>query len=77
MRDDQRKRILVTRTDVDEVNVHPIDVGHELRQGIQLRFGLTPVVAAAPVPNQPLELGQLRTLRLIGDSLLVGPACRC
>jgi hypothetical protein len=36
VRDDHRKRIHVTRTDVDEVNVQPID-GGELRQSIQLR----------------------------------------
>src|SRR6266403_497458 len=74
VRDDHRKRILVTRTDVDEVNVQPIDVRHELRQGIQLRFRLVPVVAAPPVPNQLLQLRQLRTLRLIGDGFLIGPS---
>src|SRR5207249_11842958 len=42
--------------------------------GSQLRFRLTPVVAAPPVPNQLLQLRQLRTLRLIGDSFLIGPS---
>jgi hypothetical protein len=56
VRDYHRQRIFVTRTDVDEVNVQPIDVRRELRQGIQLRFYLAPVVAVAPVLNQPLQL---------------------
>ena len=60
--------------DVDEVNVDPVDRRHELRQGIELRLRLAPVVAAAPVPNQLLQLGQLRALRLIGDGFLVGPS---
>jgi hypothetical protein len=76
VRDDHRKRILVAGTDVNEVDVQPINVRRELRQGIQLCFHLTPVVAAPPVPNQLLQLGKLRTLRLIGDGFLIGPT-RC
>ena len=76
MRDDQRQRIRMLRADVDEVNVDAVDRRHELRQGIELRLRLAPVVAAAPVPNELLELRQLRALRLIGDGLLVGPARR-
>jgi hypothetical protein len=50
-----------------------IDLRHVLRQDIQLRFGLAPVVAAPPVLDQLLQLRQLRTLRLIGGGFLVGP----
>src|SRR4029453_19682831 len=70
MRDDDREHIRMTRTDVDEVNVHAIDRRDELRQGIQPRFRLAPVVAAAPVAYQLLQLGQLSTLRLIRDGFL-------
>jgi hypothetical protein len=62
VRDDHRKRILVAGTDVDEMNVDPVDVRRELWQGIQLRFRLAPVVAAAPVPDQLLQLGELDAL---------------
>jgi hypothetical protein len=30
VRDDQRQRVLVRRLDVDEVDVHPVDLGREL-----------------------------------------------
>jgi hypothetical protein len=38
MRDDDRQGIRVLRTDVDEVDVQPIDVRHKLRQSVQPRF---------------------------------------
>ena len=36
VRDDQRQRILVLRTDVEKVNVQPIDFGDELRYEFNL-----------------------------------------
>ena len=72
MRDDERKRILMTRTDVDEVDVDPVYAGDELRKRVQLRFRFAPVVAVAPIPNQLLQPVQRHALRRIG--FLVGPA---
>jgi hypothetical protein len=60
----------MSRADVYEVDVDPVDGCHELRQGIELRLRPTPVVAATLVVNQLLQLGQLGTLRSIGDGLL-------
>jgi len=54
--------------------MNPIDRRHELRQGIELRLHLPPIVAGAPVPNHLLQLGQLHALRLIGDGFLIGPS---
>ena len=71
--DDDRKRIL-TRTDVNEINVYPIAVGRELSQRIQLCFHVALVVAAAPIPNPFLQLVQLRTLRPIGDGFFIVPS---
>jgi hypothetical protein len=34
VRNDQRQRIFVFRTNVNEVNFQPVDLGHELRQGV-------------------------------------------
>src|SRR6266581_2986268 len=65
VRDDHWKRILVPRADVDEVNVQAIDGRHELRQCIQLRFRLPPVVVRPPVAYERLELRQLRALGAI------------
>jgi hypothetical protein len=42
----------MTRTDVHEVNVEPVDRRHELGQGIQLRFRLPPVVPGPPVADR-------------------------
>src|SRR5438876_7973530 len=63
----------MTRADVYEVNVEPIDRGHELRQGIQLRLRLPPVIARPPVANERLQLFQLDALRSIGNRFAVGP----
>src|SRR2546426_11567307 len=66
----------MTRADVYEMNVEPIDRGHELRQGIQLRLRLPPVVARPPVANERLQLFQLDALRSIGNRFAVGPPRR-
>ena len=76
MRDDQRHRVRVARADVDEVDVHAVDGRLELREGVQLRLALAPVVIRRPIADEFLELRELRALRLIGDRLLVGPAGR-
>src|SRR5215470_8893724 len=61
---------------VDKVNVHAVDVGRELRQRVEPRFDLPPVVAAAPVLNQLLHLRELRALRAVVYRFLVRPARR-
>ena len=76
VRDDQRQRVRVARTDVDEVDVDAVDRRDELRPGVQLRLGLAPVVVRAPVADELLQLGQPRALRPIGNRLPVGPAGR-
>jgi hypothetical protein len=43
--DDQRQRIFMLRTNVNEMDVQPIDLGDELRQGVKLRFDSAPVVS--------------------------------
>src|SRR5712664_3176703 len=49
VRDDERQRIFMFRTNVNEMNVQPIDLGDELRQGIQIRPALAPIVFCPPV----------------------------
>jgi hypothetical protein len=73
VRDDQRHRIGVARTHVDEVDVEPVDSGHELRVGIELGFRPAPVVVRAPVVHKFLERVQLHALGSIGDGLAVRP----
>ena len=76
VRDNQRHGIRVPRTHVDEVDVDAVNVRRELRQGIELCFGLAPVVVRAPITNEFLELRQLHALPLIRRGLLVRPARR-
>ena len=52
----------------------PSIVGHELRQGVELRLRLAPVVVRPPVAHELLEFRELHALRPIGDRLPVGPS---
>ena len=74
--DDQRQGVRVTRADVYELNVEPVDLGHKHRQGIQLRLHLPPVVVRPPVAYERLDLRQLHALGLISDGLPGGPPGR-
>ena len=49
VRDDERQRIFMFRTNVDEVNVDAIDRRHELRQGIELTP--PPFASRSPCPS--------------------------
>src|SRR5690242_145022 len=76
VRHDQRQRVRMRRTDVDEVNVKSIDRGDELRQRVELRFCLSPVVLGLPVAYQFPDRRQLHALRLIPDRLAFREARR-
>jgi hypothetical protein len=51
--DDQRQRVLVLGADVDEMDVKPVDLRYEVRQGVQFRLTFAPVVACSPVARAP------------------------
>ena len=72
--DDQRKRVLVLRANVDEVDVQPVDLGDEVRDGVQPRLALAPVVLGRPVASEVLHERERHALRVIVDGLLFGPA---
>ena len=55
VRDDERQRIFMFRTNMNEMNVEPVDLGDELRQGVEPRLRLSPIVAGAPVAHQLLN----------------------
>jgi hypothetical protein len=76
VRDDERQRILMSGTNVNEVNGQPIDLGHEVRQGVQFLLAPVPVVVRRPVVGELLDHRERHTLRMICDGLLVGPARR-
>src|SRR5262245_6300144 len=76
VRDDDRKRVLVPRTNVDEMNIETVDLGDEVRHGVEPRLGLAPVVFRAPVASQLLDGRERHALREIRDGLAVGQARR-
>ena len=58
------------------MNVEPVDLGDELRQGVEPRLDFPPVVVRRPIAGEFLHGRELHALRLISDGLLVRPACR-
>ena len=64
------------RTNVNEMNVQPIDLGDELRQGIQFRLSLAPVVVCAPIVRKFLNCREWYALRFIRDRFPIRPPCR-
>src|SRR5437660_11914173 len=64
--DDERQRVLVLRTNVNEVNVQPIDLGDELRIGVQPRFARSPVIFRCPITRERLIRRDLHALRCVG-----------
>jgi hypothetical protein len=50
--DDERQRILMLRTYVEEVDVQTVDLGDELREGVESRLALAPVVLGRPVARE-------------------------
>src|SRR5215471_1204920 len=64
------------RTNVNEMNVQPINPGNELRIRIEFRLHLAPVVVRSPVANQLLHGRELDALRFVRDRFLFGPLSR-
>jgi len=74
--DDDRQGILVLRTNMDEVNVQTVDLGHEVREGPHLRLALAPVVLGRPVMGEPLRRRELRALGDVAHRFTFGPSRR-
>ena len=64
VRDDERQRVFMFRTNVNEMNVEPIDLGDEMRQGIQFRLALAPIVIRRPIAREFLHRRELHALRM-------------
>src|SRR5687768_4584335 len=64
------------RSNLDEMNVHPVDLGHELRYGVQSRLTFLPVVIRLPIACEFLHRRELHTLRFIPDRFPLGPLGR-
>src|ERR1700733_5323894 len=60
---------------MDEMDVQSVDVGHELRQGVQPRLDVAPVVIRRPVPRELMEHRERDTLRIVRNGLPLRPSC--
>ena len=69
MRDNERQRVFVFRTNVNEMDVEAIDLGDEIRVVVESRFDLAPVVFSFPVVLEFLDRRERHALRKITDSL--------
>ena len=76
MRDDHRQRIFMLGTHVNEMNVEPVDLSNEIRQRIDLRFALAPIVFVRPILRELLHRRHLYALRRIVHLSAIRPLCR-
>ena len=60
---------------MNEMDVQPVDLGDELRQRIEPRLDLPPVVVRLPIAHELLQGRQRHALGFIRDGLLFGPPC--
>ncbi len=77
VRHDERQGVLMLGADMNEMNVQSIDLGHEVREGFELRLALAPVVVGRPVAGECLHRHQRHALRVVADGLAIRPARRC
>src|SRR5258705_2348476 len=61
---------------MDEMDVESIDLGDELRQGVEPDLTLAPVVLRRPISRESLSGRELHPLRLIRDRLAIRPSSR-
>jgi hypothetical protein len=57
------------------MNVEPIDLGDEVRHGVDLRLALPPIMLTHPVLRELLHGCELDALRSIRDLFAIGPLC--
>jgi hypothetical protein len=58
------------------MNVQPIDLGDEVRQGVELRLAVTPVIVRLPVARQLLHERERHALRVVRHRLPLRPPRR-
>src|ERR1700687_736286 len=61
----------MSRPDVNEVDIQPVDLGDELGMRVQVRLALPQFVIGRPIPRERLNEGELHALRRIGDGFLL------
>src|SRR5438105_15893353 len=76
VRDDERQRMFMLRTNVNEMNVETSDLGHELGEGLQPRPEPPEVAVGTPVARAFLHRRELHAVRSLGDAPLICPDTR-
>ena len=71
---DDRQRILMLRADMDEVDVEPVDLGHEVRQRVEPRFAPPPVIVRRPIARDLPHKRELHALGAVIDQLTFRPS---
>ena len=75
VRNDERQRIFMFRTNVNEMDIQPIDLSDKLRQGVQSCLALAPIVFCAPIARERLSCRELHALSCICDCFPFRPLC--
>src|SRR5580704_3000771 len=55
------------------MDIQPIDLGEEMRQGVQFCLDLPPVILCGPVASQGLHRCELYSLRRVCNRFMLGP----
>ena len=76
VRQHQRRGIRVLRADMEEVDIHTVDLGDELAGGVQPRLTRPPIVVVPPVIDEIAQGSKRHALRPIVHRLAFGPAGR-
>jgi hypothetical protein len=74
VRDQQRKRVVVRRALVDEVNVETVDLGDEVVEPVQRGFACAPVVFICPIVGQLAGVAQRDALIPVIDGFGLRPS---
>src|SRR4029077_18683704 len=73
VRENDRQRVLVRGTHVNEMNANPVDLSTVLREGIEASLEPAPVVLVAPIDDQRLSLLEGCALRPVTDGFPLWP----
>ena len=71
---DERPRARLRRRDMEEVNIHPVDLRPELRDPVEACLARAPVVVLLPVVAQVAQVGQRHALGPVVHRLRLRPA---
>src|SRR5262249_11945096 len=75
VRENDRQRVLLRGTHMDEMNANPVDLSPVLREGVDASLKAAPVILVAPVSNERLTLLEGDALRPVAVGFPLRPPC--